>query len=84
MLMFILCIFVLIFKKMIKLPDIKNVAEQVHIAWMQSKKVQGFHSRKSEDGEKLMIPYEQLSGKATNLDRNTVKAVYNAIRNLED
>ena len=69
---------------MIKLPDIEKVAEQVHIVWMQSKKAEGFHSRKSEDGEELMIPYEQLSEKAKDLDRNTVKAVYSAIRNLQD
>lgn len=68
---------------MIKLPNIEKVAEQVHIAWMQSKIAQGFHIRKSEDGDELMIPYQQLSEKAKDLDRNTVKAVYNAIRNMQ-
>ena len=68
---------------MTALPDIEKVSEQVHIAWIQSKKAAGFHSRKSEDGEELMVPYGQLSEKAKDLDRNTVKAVYEAIKNLQ-
>ena len=64
------------------LPDIEKVAEEVHSAWIASKKSQGIHSRKSEDGEELMIPYDQLSEKAKDLDRNTVKAVYAAIKKL--
>ena len=67
---------------MIKLPDIELVAAQVHAAWMKSKKAQGVSSRKSEDGEELMVPYEDLSEKAKDLDRNTVKAVYAAIKKL--
>ena len=64
------------------LPDIEKVAEEVHSAWIASKKSQRIHSRKSEDGEELMIPYDQLSEKAKDLDRNTVKAVYAAIKKL--
>ena len=64
------------------LPDIEKVSEEVHSAWIASKKNQGIHSRKSEDGEELMIPYNQLSEKAKDLDRNTVKAVYAAIKKL--
>ena len=41
------------------LPDIEKVSEEVHSAWIASKKSQGIHSRKSEDGEELMIPYDQ-------------------------
>ena len=67
---------------MIKLPDIELVAAQVHAAWMKSKKSQGVSSRKSVDGEELMVPYEDLSEKAKDLDRNTVKAVYAAIKKL--
>lgn len=67
---------------MIKLPDIELVSAQVHAAWMKSKKSQGVSSRKSEDGEELMVPYEDLSEKAKDLDRNTVKAVYAAIKKL--
>ena len=64
------------------LPDIEKVAEEVHKAWIISKITQGFNSRRSEDGEELMIPYDQLSEKAKDLDRNTVKAVYAAIKKL--
>lgn len=62
------------------LPDLELVAAEVHGAWMDSKRAQGFTSRKAEDGEELMAPYEQLSEKAKDLDRNTVRAVYAAIR----
>jgi hypothetical protein len=67
---------------MIKLPDIELVSAQVHEAWMKSKKAHGISSRKSEDDEELMVPYEELSEKAKDLDRNTVKAVYAAIKKL--
>ncbi|MBL7701270.1 MAG: hypothetical protein JNM14_03415 [Ferruginibacter sp.] len=65
-----------------KLPDIELVSAKVHEAWMESKKAQGVTSRKSEDGEELMVSYEKLSEKAKDLDRNTVKAVYDAIKKL--
>lgn len=60
-------------------PDIEIVAAYVHEAWMESKRAQGVSSRMSEDGEELMVDYDQLSEKAKDLDRNTVKAVYKAI-----
>jgi hypothetical protein len=65
-----------------KLPDIELVSAEVHQAWMESKKANGINSRRSEDGEELMVPYENLSEKAKELDRNTVKAVYAAIEKL--
>lgn len=68
---------------MIELPDIEFVSALVHQAWIQSKKEQGFITRKAEDGEELLVPYHQLSEKAKDLDRKTVKAVYGAIRNLQ-
>ena len=40
-----------------QLPDIEKVSEEVHNAWMETKKAHGFTSRKSEDGEELMVPY---------------------------
>lgn len=70
-------------KNRVKLPDIEKVAAEVHQAWMESKKALGIDSRKAEDGEELMLPYEQLSEKAKDLDRNTVKAVYEAITRLQ-
>lgn len=68
---------------MIELPDIEQVSAEVHKAWMVSKRANGIVSRKSEDGEELMVPYELLSEKAKEIDRNTVKAVYDAIIRLQ-
>lgn len=62
-----------------QLPDIELVSAKVHEAWMVSKRAQGVTTRKAEDGEELMAPYEVLSEKAKELDRSTVKAVYAAI-----
>ncbi len=62
-----------------KLPDLEAVSAAVHEAWMESKRAQGVTSRRSESGEELMVPYEQLSEAAKELDRATVRAVYAAI-----
>jgi RyR domain len=62
------------------LPDIETVSAKVHEAWMESKTAQGVESRKSEKGEELMVPYEELSEEAKELDRASVRAVYAAIR----
>ena len=62
------------------LPDIEAVAAKVHEAWMESKRARGVSSRRSETGEELMVPYEQLSESAKELDRGSVRAVYEAIR----
>lgn len=64
----------------VKLPDIELVSAHVHEAWMASKAAQGVTSRKSEDGEELIAPYEHLSEQAKELDRATVRAVYLAIK----
>lgn len=64
------------------LPDIEEVAAKVHEAWMESKRAQGVASRRSETGEELMVPYGQLSEEARELDRSSVRAVYQAIRSL--
>lgn len=53
-----------------ELPDIELVSAEVHQAWMELKRAQGVTTRRSEQGEELMVPYPQL-----------VKAVYAAIRN---
>jgi hypothetical protein len=63
-----------------ELPDIEAVSAKVHEAWVRSKRAQGITSRKSETGEELMVPYEQLSEPARELDRDSVRAVYEAIR----
>lgn len=64
---------------MMNLPNIEIVSSKVHEAWMESKRRTGVESRKSESGEELMVPYEQLSDAAKDLDRGTVRAVYAAI-----
>ena len=61
------------------LPDIEVVSAKVHEAWMQSKRAQSVTTRRSENGEELMVPYDQLSNEAQELDRGTVRAVYAAI-----
>jgi len=61
------------------LPDVELVAAKVHEAWMAQKRAAGITSRKSERGEELMVPYEQLSEQAKDLDRTTVRTVYEAI-----
>jgi hypothetical protein len=66
----------------IKLPDVEVVSAKVHTAWMISKLDQGIFSRKSEMGEELMVPYQQLSEGAKDLDRNTVLAVFRAIQDI--
>lgn len=63
----------------LNLPNIEIVSAKVHEAWIKSKLAQGVTSRKSETGEEMMVPYNQLSEKCKDLDRNTVKAVYEAI-----
>src|SRR6185295_4064416 len=65
--------------KEVKLPDIETVSAKVHEAWMEQKRASGVTTRKSESGEELMVPYEQLSEQSKELDRGTVKAVYAAI-----
>jgi hypothetical protein len=64
------------------LPDIETVSAKVHEAWMGSKRKVGVISRKLETGEELMVPYDQLSDPAKELDRGTVRAVYEAISSL--
>jgi hypothetical protein len=64
------------------LPSVELVAAKVHASWMESKLAAGVTSRKSESGEELMVPYEQLTEEAKELDRASVKAVYQAIKSL--
>jgi hypothetical protein len=61
------------------LPNIEVVSAKVHEAWMDSKIKSGVTTRKLETGEELMVPYDQLSEPAKELDRGTVRAVYAAI-----
>jgi hypothetical protein len=67
----------------VNLPDIEIVANLVHEAWIKSKLAQGFTSRKSEAGEELMVPYNQLTEASKELDRAMVQAVYVAIQSAQ-
>lgn len=65
------------------LPNIEAVAAKVHEAWIDQKVKAGVTNRKLDTtGEELMVPYEQLSEQAKELDRATVVAVYKAIAAL--
>ena len=66
------------------LPDIEEVSAKVHEAWMDAKRARGVTTRKSESGEELMVPYAELSEEAKELDRSSVRAVYEAIRSLKE
>jgi len=65
------------------LPDIEIVSARVHEAWMAGKRASGVTSRCAEDGEELMVPYAQLTDRAKDQDRATVRAVYDAIEAAE-
>jgi hypothetical protein len=66
-----------------QLPDLELVSAKVHDNWMQMKKSAGVTSRKLDTtGEELLVPYDQLSEQAKELDRGTVKTVYAAIEEL--
>jgi hypothetical protein len=62
--------------------DVEAISAKVHEQWMELKRSKGVESRKSETGEELMVPYEQLSESAKDLDRGSVKAVIAAIDSL--
>ena len=66
----------------LNLPDVEEVSAKVHEAWMEAKRRAGVTSRRSEAGEEMMVPYEQLTEESKELDRSTVRAVYAAIREL--
>jgi hypothetical protein len=61
------------------LPPVEEIAAQVHTAWIMAKRAQGVTSRASELGEEQMVDYYQLSDPAKELDRATVRSVYDAI-----
>ena len=58
---------------------LEAVAEKVHDRWMASKLAKGITTRKTENGEELMVPYSQLSEEAKDLDRGSVQATCEGI-----
>jgi hypothetical protein len=63
--------------------DLEKIAAAVHESWIESKLSKGITSRLSETGEELIVPYENLSEAAKDLDRGSVKAVVAAIESLQ-
>jgi len=61
---------------------LEEISARVHEQWMETKRAQGVESRKSETGEELMVPYDQLSEAAKDLDRGTVRTTLAAISEL--
>jgi hypothetical protein len=64
------------------LPDLEAVAALVHENWIKGQQAAGVTSRKDPTGEELMVPYAELSERAKELDRATVRTVYAAIERL--
>lgn len=62
--------------------DFEAISEAIHDVWIRTKLSQGITSRKSEDGEELIVPYTKLSEAAKDLDRGSVRAVFDAIAAL--
>lgn len=61
--------------------DVEKAAEAVHQQWMDKQKELGHEEHKSPDGkEDYMVPYEDLSKPAKDLDRSAVKAVIAALK----
>jgi hypothetical protein len=57
----------------------ETFAAAAHDGWMASKRAQGVDSRLSEWGEEFMVPYDDLSERAKDIDRGTVAGVLDAI-----
>jgi|GEM_PF-2039320 len=61
---------------------IEPVAAAVHNSWMAEKRMQGVDDKRSETGENLLVPYDQLSEDAKDLDRVLVRSVIGALLGL--
>lgn len=59
--------------------DHEDIAETVHVAWLEEKAKAGVDTHMSHTGEDLMRPYAELSEEAKDLDRATVRAVCDAL-----
>lgn len=61
---------------------LEQISAAVHETWMASKRAAGVTSRKLESGEELMVPYDQLSDFAKELDRGSVRTVLDVLPTL--
>jgi hypothetical protein len=64
----------------VKLPSVEKVARTVHAHWMQTRLDRGLVRCLAEDGEDLLVPYDKLSERQKEKDREIVRAVYAAIQ----
>ena len=58
---------------------LEAVSAAVHAAWMEAKAAAGVTTRRLETGEELLVPYEELSERAKDLDRGSVRAVLDGL-----
>lgn len=58
---------------------LEKIAAAAHNGWMEAKVAQGVTSRLSQTGEQLMVPYDDLSEDAKDLDRGMVRSVMHVI-----
>lgn len=64
--------------------EIEDAAEAVHTRWVENQKAEGHTEHKSPDGkEDYMVPYDELSHKSKEMDREAVRATISALK-LED
>lgn len=61
--------------------ELERLSAAVHADWMAEQAARGRTSSIGRDGEEYMVPYEQLSEAAKELDRVTVRAV---LKHLKD
>jgi hypothetical protein len=58
---------------------VELLAAYVHQEWMFTKLSAGIRSRLNADGREQMVPYKDLDDDLKELDRATVRAVFNAL-----
>lgn len=61
---------------------LEAVSAAVHNQWMATTRAHGIESARSQWGEEQMVPYADLSERAKDLDRGTVRAVLAAAASL--
>lgn len=62
--------------------ELETASASVHESYIAQKHTQGITSRKNEDGEELMVPYDQLSEKSKDLDRASVRGALAVINDI--
>jgi hypothetical protein len=60
----------------------EETAREIHEAWRKTLRRQGVKSRASYWGEELLVPWEKLSERAKDLNRNMVRVTLRTIGRL--